>query len=72
MHRTDTSQLVRQINEKEREKRRPFQRRGPATVYAQSPYVDSLVRRTIKLNDDAERSLRRLSSRVRRMTEFIS
>jgi len=32
-----------------------------ATGNARSPYVDNLVRRTIKLSDDAERSLRRLS-----------
>jgi len=40
---------------------RLFQRRGPVKGNAQSPYVDNLVRRTIKLRDDAERSLRRLS-----------
>jgi len=41
---------------------RLFQTRGPATD-TRSPYVhDSLVRRTIKLSDDAERSLRRLTN----------
>jgi len=32
---------------------RLFQTRGPATGKARSPYVDSQVRRTIKLMDDA-------------------
>ena len=40
---------------------RLFQTRGPATGNARSPYVERLVRRTIKLSDDAERSLRRLA-----------
>jgi len=39
-----------------------FQIREPASRNARSPlYVDSLVRRTIKLSDDAERRLRRRS-----------
>jgi len=52
---------------------RLFQRRGPATGNARSPYVDCPVRRTIILSDDAELSLydgfQNLSNRL---TEFIS
>jgi len=43
---------------------RMFQRRGPATENARSPYGDSLDRQTIKLSDDAERSLGRLLKSV--------
>jgi len=50
---------------------RLFQRRGPANGNARSPYVDSLVRRKIKLKDDAERSLRRFSNQTNGLTHWL-
>ena len=41
--------------------RRLFQTRRPATENARSPHVDNLVRQTISLADEAERSSRRFT-----------